>query len=342
MIQNKLSPGKLLDEHGDLLEAGYATSLVKEYNRNDIKANSLRIKEWDYYYIGNDHYGIALTIADNSYMGLGSVSVLNFDTGFWHTNSVMTFMPKGKTNFPNTSQEGDVVFNHKNLKIEFINDGKERHLKCSMKKFYKKQDFNCDIVLNNQPENSMVIATPFCKPKHFYYNQKINCLEANGKASLGSQEFNFTPNVSFGVLDWGRGVWTYKNTWYWASMSSKINGKKIGFNFGYGFGNNAKGSENMLFYDNKAIKLKYVEFQIPRDKKWRLDYLKPWKIVSNDNKVDLVFEPILDRNDDTNVIIIKSLQHQVFGKYSGTLIINGEIIEIKNMLGFGERVTNYW
>ena len=107
MDQIKLTPGKLLNVYGNLNEAGYATSLVKEYHRHDIKAKKLRIKEWDYYYIGNQEYGIALTIADNSYMGLGSVSVLDFKNDFWHTNSVMTFMPKGKTNLPSTSEFRD-------------------------------------------------------------------------------------------------------------------------------------------------------------------------------------------------------------------------------------------
>jgi hypothetical protein len=27
---------------------------------------------------------------------------------------------------------------------------------------------------------------------------------------------------AYGVLDWGRGVWTYSNTWYWASMSGEL------------------------------------------------------------------------------------------------------------------------
>ena len=79
-MQTKLTPGKLLDKLGNLNEAGYSTSLIRDYNRDDIKAGKLRIKEWDYYYIGNDKFGIALTIDDNSYMKLGSVSVLEFDT----------------------------------------------------------------------------------------------------------------------------------------------------------------------------------------------------------------------------------------------------------------------
>ena len=69
---------KLLNEQGNLRETGYARSLILDYDRKDIKANSLRIKEWDYYLIYNDEYGIALTLADNSYMSLESVSILDF------------------------------------------------------------------------------------------------------------------------------------------------------------------------------------------------------------------------------------------------------------------------
>ena len=62
-MQHKLTPGPLLDQTGNLAEAGYAFSLVKDYDRKAIKAGKMRIKEWDYYYIGNNDYGIALTIA---------------------------------------------------------------------------------------------------------------------------------------------------------------------------------------------------------------------------------------------------------------------------------------
>lgn len=69
---------KLLNEQGNLNQPGYARSLILDYNRKDIKASSLRIKEWDYYLIYNDEYGIALTLADNSYMSLESISILDF------------------------------------------------------------------------------------------------------------------------------------------------------------------------------------------------------------------------------------------------------------------------
>ena len=65
-MQQMLDKGPLLDEKGNLTQAGYAFRMVKEYDRNKIKAGKSRIKEWDYYYIGNNKRGVAFTIDDNS------------------------------------------------------------------------------------------------------------------------------------------------------------------------------------------------------------------------------------------------------------------------------------
>ena len=47
----------LLDKEGNVFEPGYAKTLLPQYKRSDIKANGLRIKEWDYYFAGNNHFG---------------------------------------------------------------------------------------------------------------------------------------------------------------------------------------------------------------------------------------------------------------------------------------------
>ena len=77
-MEHVLTNGPLLDAQGQLTEAGYATSLIKEYRRSDIKASGFRIKEWDYYLIYNDRFGIALTLDDNSYMSMLSASFIDF------------------------------------------------------------------------------------------------------------------------------------------------------------------------------------------------------------------------------------------------------------------------
>ena len=338
--EHQLTPGPLLNEDGNLIEAGYAFSLVKEYDRKKIKGLISRIKEWDYYYIGNKDYGVALTVADNSYMWMVSASFLDFKNKKETTTSPLGFFSFGKLNMPSTSKDGDVVFQRKKFSFIFRHENGGRHLLVSMNKFGNtKTKFETDLFLEETNKDSMVIATPFDKAKHFYYNQKINLLKAKGFVKINGQTYDFTN--SYGVLDWGRGIWTYKNTWYWSSVNTTYNGERIGWNFGYGFGDTSKASENMFFYHDKAYKLKDVKFNIP-EKKGKDDYLSPWSITSLSGDINIFFKPILDRFSDSNVLLIRSHQHQVFGLFTGNIKINEEEIHFENIPGFAEKVYNRW
>jgi hypothetical protein len=333
----------LLDEQGNAREAGYAKKLLPVYNRKDIKANGLRIKEWDYYLVCNDHYAVALTVADNSYMGLDSLSFLNFDEAREKTKSVIQVLTRGKKNLPSTSMEGDVEAESKNYKIKFRRQNGKRVLEFHMERFLNEKPISGQILLTDEPEESMVIVTPFHKKKHFYYNQKIICMRAEGTVTVDGKDYAFDPAESFAVLDWGRGVWTYKNTWYWGSASGQVDGVPFGFNIGYGFGDTSAATENMLFYDGKAHKLNNVYFNIPKDDKGKEDYLKPWTFTSDDDRFEMDFQPILDRAACIDALVIKSDQHQVFGRFTGKAVLDdGKVISVKNLIGFAEKVYNKW
>ena len=340
--QKELESGPLLDLNGNLLEAGFSFQMVKEYDRSMIKASKSRIKEWDYYYIGNNHYGVAFTIDDNYLYGLGSVSVLDFDKKTYITKSSMKFLTKGKINLPKSSSFGDIIWQDKNYYLHFYNKDKRRTIDVNIKNYDNNLPFKAHFELEEVMEDSMVIATPFFKPKHFYYNEKKNCMKAKGYYIFGDLRIDFSELDTFAILDWGRGVWTYKNTWYWSGLSGISNGILVGFNLGYGFGDCKNATENMLFYDKKAYKLKDCVFNIPKDEKGNYKYLEPWTIKSEDGNIDLVFTPILDRCDNTNLIVLKSFQHQVFGKFNGTIKVDGLEVKIEDIVSFAERVTNYW
>ena len=340
--QHLLSSGPLLNEAGNLAEAGYAFGLVKRYDREAIKAKKSRIKEWDYYYIGNKERGLALTLADNGYMGLVSISLLDFQKKNDITVSKIILFPMGKMKLPRTSRMGDVAYADpkKGIELKFLHQGDKRRLLCTFPKFGKaKQIFRCDILLQETNKNSMVIATPFDTPRHFYYNQKINNLVASGYVKLGETFLDFGRDT-YGVLDWGRGVWTYRNTWYWSSLNAFQDGHYIGFNLGYGFGNTSRASENMFFYDEKAVKLDDVKMDIPLAKNGKDDFMRPWTFKSKSGDIDLVFTPIYDRHADMNLLVLRSNQHQVFGTFSGTFTVDGETIVLRDLMGFAEKVYN--
>lgn len=339
--QNLLSPGNLLDENGNLVEAGYAFGQVKKYDRNAIKVNAMRIKEWDYYYVGNDEYGIALTIADNGYMSLVSASFLDFAAKTFVTDSEMRAFTFGKLGLPSSSSEGDLVYESNRVEMSFCHKDGARELKCYFKRWGKKeQSFSVTAVLTDEPRDSMVIATPFFKPRYFYYNQKINCMTASADLDIDGEKKHID---GCAVLDWGRGVWTYKNTWYWSSLNTTVGRHKVGFNLGYGFGDTSKATENMIFFDGIATKVDEVVFNIPLDENGKEKYLDEWTVVSNDGKVNLVFKPILDRADKLNAIVLSSDQHQVFGRFYGDLVIDESLkISLNGKVGFAEKVFNKW
>ncbi len=328
----------LLREDGTLTEPGWSRRMVQVYDRKKIKAPAFRIKEWDYYLVvsAKHEFAVALTISDDGYIGLQSASLLDFTKGWEHTETILNAFPMGKLRLPSDSSSGNTVYHDKRLDMEFIVEPGKRRLVCNFKRFLDEKDFFCDITLEQPEMDSMVIATPWDKKGRFYYNQKINCMRASGSATFDGKTYAFDPETDFGTLDWGRGVWTYDNTWYWGSGNAVVDGKPFGFNIGYGFGNTAAASENILFYDGKCHKLDDVTFHIPDD-----SYMKPWKFSSSDGRFEMDFEPILDRAAKIDAKIIVSDQHQVFGKLSGAATLDdGTVLQIRDMLMFAEKVHN--
>jgi hypothetical protein len=221
--------------------------------------------------------------------------------------------------------------------MEFVVSEGKRHLTCNFNNFLDGKTFTADITLEQPEMDRMVIPAPWKEKKTaFYYNQKINCMRASGKVTFDGKEYLFDPATDFGTLDWGRGVWTYDNTWYWGSGNMDIDGHAFGFNIGYGFGDTTAASENILFYDGVAHKLDDVKFHIPEN-----SYTDPWKFTSNNGRFEMDFVPIIDRAAKIDIKFIITDQHQVFGRLSGKAVLdNGKVIEVKDMLCFAEDVHN--
>lgn len=329
---------RLLDEKGALIEPGWSRSLVQIYDRNDIKKRKTRIKEWDYYYVMSHSNKIALclTISDLSYLGMASVSIVNLENATEHTDSIIVPFTMGKTNLPPTSAVGDVKFKNKKLAMEFLNKGDYRVLRVDYPEFDGGKGLRANVILTDEPQDSMVIATPWAEDKKaFYYNQKIDCLRASGKIEYDGQLIALDRELDFAGLDWGRGVWTYDNVWYWGSGSGQVDGVPFGFNIGYGFGDTSAASENVIFYDGVAHKFDDIVFNISDN------FTDPWTFKSSDGRFDMDFVPIIDRNALVDAKIIVTDQHQVFGKMSGTAVLDdGRKIQLKDFLCFAEKVHN--
>ncbi len=334
-----LTSGALLGDDGALIQSGYAFSQVRQYSRDAIKGKKPRIKEWDYYYFGDDRYAVALTVADNSYTSIGSVSVMDFEHLRFVTKSKKGFMSRGKLGLPSSCDSGDVLFEKGGVRIEFVNTDGKRKLSCEYSDFDEKNDFRCEIDLEPYDGDNITVAVPFNKRRQFFYGTKIISLHGNGWMTCGNKRVEF--DNAYGGLDWGRGVWPRRSVWYRSSLSTEIDGKPFGFNLGYGFGK-PLATENALFFDGKAHKIDNVKFEIPFTRGVP-DYLKSWKITDDADRLNLTFFPMIERSDKMGAPWTSGRMHQVFGKFYGKATLNdGTTVDIDNKIGFAENAQKIW
>ena len=107
----------------------------------------------------------------------------------------------------------------------------------------------------------------------------------------------------------------------------------------------------MVFIDGAAHKLHRVDFGIPEKtggahaKKTadRYQLMQPWHMTDDEGRLDLVFTPLLDRVDWMDFKLIRSDQHQVFGRFDGAVTLDdGSTLLVENLLGSAEVIHNVY
>lgn len=344
-MQTELTqPSPLLQHDGRLAQIGWARQPLLDCNLEAARfyafqpLQRFRIKRWDYYAVFSPRRFFSATIADLGYAGNLFVYTMDFETGDLHEEGLVIPFGKGIT-LPRNSTEGDSHFEDSRLKLDFRVAPDHRHLSVSWPTFHNGRGISAEIDLQMPAGyESMNIVIPIGK-KRFYWNRKINCLPASGTVKYGDLTETLDPTTCLGSLDWGRGVWEYQSYWNWASASGFLaDGRTIGLNLGCGFGDLSEAGENAVILNNRIHKLEQVKFDYIAG-----DYMKPWKFTDTDGRLDLVFTPFKERIATTNLAIITSEVHQMFGRYNGTVIADdGEKIEIKDLIGFAEEHHAKW
>ncbi|NLZ25464.1 MAG: DUF2804 domain-containing protein [Clostridiales bacterium] len=331
----------LLNSDGTLaINGGWARKNLFTFNR-DLARPRWRLKEWDFYQLSNGRYMVQICFFNISIASAASATLLDLMTGeLINSTKIVPFTIK---KFP-MNPKGDTpnYFEFKKGGTEVIFDTKENARKISFRGKSKGKpfilDFEMDILKDHE---NITIVTPFKgKPTRFFMTTKQNCMPCSGTVKHGDRVWTFDKSDTFAVLDWGRGVWPYRNEWYWGNGATYIDGKIFGFELTWKIGNEEFATETCLFYDGKAHKIGVVKL----DKEPYLDgsYMKPWHFTSDDGRLDLTMTPFYDHHSGA-VFIIGMETHQVHGLWNGHVILDdGKKLEIKDMYAFCEYVVNAW
>ena len=339
------NPSPLLTPDGSLAQVGWARGPMWDCNLENARfyptllrpLQRFRVKKWDYYGVTTPEIFFSATIADLGYAGTVFVYLVDFARKTYHEESKTIPLAAG-VKLPRNSAEGESSYLGKKQKLRFWVEEGARRVQVAWMGFGR-ETLEADITLAHPSDHeSMVIVIPI-GDRRFYYNRKINAMPASGYVKVGYQRFDFDPQTALGNLDWGRGVWEYESFWVWASASGRLaDGRVVGLNFGFGFGDDRAATENALLLGGRIHKLGRVDIRYnPRD------FMSPWWMISEDGRVNLHFHPFLERVARTPLVIIDSEVHQMFGRYQGQVAADdGEIIAIDGLIGWAEEHRALW
>jgi hypothetical protein len=344
-MQHELAtPSPLLDEQGELVQVGWARQPLLDCNLEAARfygfrpLQAFRLKRWDYYGVTTPECFFSVTLAHLGYAGLVFAYTLDFASRDFCEETLLIPLGRG-IYLPRNSDQGDSTFDNGRVRVAFRPEEQGRRLQMEWPAFNEGQGLSADLVLRVNPEHeSLVIVIPIGQ-RRFYYNRKVNCLPAQGWIQRGDQRTELTPTGSLGNLDWGRGVWEYRSFWVWASASAFLpDGRTLGLNLGYGFGDTSAATENAIILDGRVHKLAEIAFQYDA-----ADYMQPWRMASPDGRLELEFVPFKERVARSNLVLITSEVHQMFGRYQGKVVTDeGEIIAVRDVVGFAEEHHARW
>ena len=174
----------------------------------------------------------------------------------------------------------------------------------------------------------------------FQFTSKHHTLPTSGFVKIGDKRYDFNPDYSFAVHDYGRGVWPREITWNWAMASQRLGGQRVGLNFGGRWTDGTGMTENAVFVDGIMTKIA-EDVRFTYDTK---NYMAPWTIQTKfSTAVDLTFTPFFERITATNVKLIRTEMHQLIGYFNGKVKLkNGTTLHIRQMLGSCEEQIAKW
>jgi len=337
------TPSPLLDPQGNLKQVGWSRQPLLDCNLEAARVYPLRgfhrwrIKRWDYYGVTTATRFFSFTLADIGYLQQVFAYVVNFESGECHEETLT--LPLGRRVYlPLNSSEGKSTFDNGRVRLIFDAEAQGRRLQINWQRFAGRY-LAAEIFLHMPPQHeSMNIVIPI-EGKRFYHNRKANCLPAHGWVEYAGERFELEPQTALGNLDWGRGIWAYRSFWVWASASAFLpDGRTLGLNLGYGFGDTSAATENAVVLDGRIHKLGAVDFAYdPHCLK------SPWKMTSPDGRLALDFVPSIERVAKTDLLVLSSEVHQIFGFYRGTFLADdGERINLEGLRGFVEEHHAKW
>ncbi len=302
----------------------------------NVRGHWPRKKKWHYWAFTTDDFMFSATIASVDYIGLAAVYFIDFNKKKLMEQTVVVPFALGFV-MPDPV-ECDVAFKNRKTDMSFIHNSGGLSIKVEMPSFQGKK-LSADIAVTKPAgHETLNVVVPWSR-ELFQFTSKQNTMPAAGVVRIGDEKYEFGNENSFACLDYGRGVWPYSTKWNWGSCSARKGGKTIGLNLGGMWTDGTGSTENGVCLDGKLYKIsETVKFKYDRN-----NFMAPWKIeTEGSDTVGLTFTPFFEKKTAFNALFLRTDDHQMFGKFNGTVKTEAGAVEFDGFTGWAEEHISLW
>ena len=315
-----------------------------------------RTKRWDYWAVLAGDLLVSVTYADVDYLGI--VDVWWADLGPLHpdgsslhptrTGGRNALVPGGRgLSLPDVPGTDPLVFTGRNLAVNITDDpDSTTQLQATWTERNGAAGELAVAVATPTGHESLNVVIPW-DTRRFQFTSKHQARPATGHLTVGNQTWSIGEGTdAWGVLDVGRGRWPYATRWNWGGGAGRCTwadggagSPVVGIQIGGMWTEGTGATENGIIIDGTVHK-------IGRELQWSYAWeqpTEPWRVVDPGGQMDLVLTPRFDKHSRTNLAVLSTETHQVFGTWSGTVTTDsGRVMDVGGIEGFAEESRSRW
>jgi hypothetical protein len=315
-----LFSGSLADARFAALKGAYAASFVQR---------RLMEKKWQYVIVATEEMMLSLAVVDAGYLASGICAV--FDRGSRRLLADENpILPSPCVEIGESPGDG--------LSARLIGPGVRARIDRAGGKIAVRASWahvEIDLLLDaNRAPAPMTAIAPVGQPGRFDLTQKTVLVPAQGEVRAGN--IRFAVQGELAGLDYTHGYLARETAWRWAFAGGRQGARRVAFNLSEGF---VQGEgENAVWVDGDPQRVGKVGFSFDSGAP-----LSPWRMRSEDGRLDLAFQPEGYRTQTVDLKLILSRYVQPFGTFSGHVTAaGGERVALDGLPGVAEDHASRW
>ena len=291
---------------------------------------ALRLKQWAHWLVVTDDLALTVAVVDAVFTRLLWVQVIDRATGarFEHRREGPLVRARLARSLWDEHSRG--TGRGLSIAIHDHLDAAEHRLEAEARTLGL-PEVDLDLRAACPPEiEPLAVVLPVGRGRAMY-SHKVP-LPVTGTVRVGPRRFEVSEGSA--VLDVHKAHYPRETFWRWATAVGRdARGRRIGLNLTENVVTDPELHENALWVDGRLSLLGPAAVSVGAE---------PWRARSRSGAIDLRFEGEGERSEDLDYGVVLSRFRQRFGRFTGTVEIEGEAVELLDGYGLMEDHQARW